>query len=82
MGKIGAMLSAMNSSCAAEAEAARAAEGDAEAEAEAARVHGGNCCGQFSDRCSGIAVVWKVLAITVAVKATWSILLAGCFVSH
>ena len=49
--KIAAMISAVNSTCRAEAEAA-AAEDDAEAEAEAGRVHGGNHCRQFSDRCA------------------------------
>ena len=45
------MITAVNSTCRAEAEPA-AAEDDAEAEAEAGRVHGGNNCSQFSDRCS------------------------------
>ena len=45
------MLSAVNSTCGAEAEAAAAAEEDAEAEAEAGRVHGGNNCSKLSDRC-------------------------------
>ena len=44
------MISAVNSTCGVEAEPA-AAEDDAEAEAEAGRVHGGNNCSQFSDRC-------------------------------
>ena len=51
IGKIAAMISAVNSTCRAEAEPA-AAEDDAEAEAEAGRVHGGNNWSQFSDRCS------------------------------
>ena len=50
IGKIAAMISAVNSTC--RAEAAAAAEDDAEAEAEADRVHGGNHCSQFSDRCA------------------------------
>ena len=76
------MISAVNSTCGAEAEAAAAAEDDAEAEAEAGRVHGGNHCSQFSDRCAEASTVSKVLAITVAMNAACFILLAGCFASH
>ena len=62
------MISAVNSTCGAEAEPA--AEEDAEAEAEAGGVHGRNNCSQFSDRGSEASVVGKVLAITFAVNST------------
>ena len=48
IGKIAAMISAVNSTCGAEAEPA--AEEDAEAKAEAGEVHGRNNWRQLSDR--------------------------------
>ena len=50
------MISAVNSTCGAEAEPA-AAEDEAEAEAEAGRVEGGNNSSQFSDRGSEASIV-------------------------
>ena len=55
IGKIAAMISAANSTCGAEAEAA--AEDDAEAAAEAGGVHGRNNCSEFSDRGSEASAV-------------------------
>ena len=62
------MISAVKSTCGAEAEPA--AEDDVEAEAEAGGVHGGNNCRQFSDRGSEASAVWKVLAVTFAANST------------
>ena len=47
LGKIAAMISAVNSTCRAEAEPAAEDDAEAEAEAEAGRVHGGNNCRSF-----------------------------------
>ena len=62
------MISAVNSTCGAEAEPA--AEEDAEAEAEAGGVHSRNNCSQFSNRGSEGSAVGKVLAVTFAVNST------------
>ena len=55
IGKLAAMISAVNSTCGAEAEAA--AEEDAAAKAEAGGVHGGNICSHFLDRGSEASAV-------------------------
>ena len=68
LGRIAAMISAVNSTCGAEAEPA--AEEDAETEAEAGGVRGRNNCSQFSHRGSEASAVWKVLAITFAANST------------
>ena len=44
------MISAVYSTCGAEAEAAAQEDAEAEAEAEASGVHGRSNCSQFSDR--------------------------------
>ena len=51
------MISAVNSTCGAEAEPAAEDDAGAEAEAEAGGVHGGNNCRQFSDRGSEASAV-------------------------